>query len=61
MISEARIREELDNLLEDATDLTELGPCEHGKVRDSYSVDGKRIIGDFFSGVGRPQQPAEGD
>ena len=27
----------------------------------SLVIDGKRIIGDFFSGVGRPQQPAEGD
>jgi len=27
----------------------------------SLVMDGKRIIGDFFSGVGRPQQPAEGD
>ncbi len=27
----------------------------------SLVLDGKRIIGDFFSGVGPPQQPAEGD
>ena len=43
MVSNQRIREQLDNVL-DATDFDGLGAVEHGKVRDSYKQDDRRII-----------------
>ena len=43
MISDDRIKAQLDNVLE-TTDLQGLGQKEQGKVRDSYSLDGRRII-----------------
>jgi phosphoribosylaminoimidazole-succinocarboxamide synthase len=43
MISEDKIRSALDNVLE-TTEFSGLGEVEHGKVRDSYKQDGRRII-----------------
>ena len=43
MISEARIRAELHNVL-DATDFPGLGRRISGKVRDSYLLQGRRIL-----------------
>jgi len=43
MVSEARIRAELDNVL-DATDFPGLGKRISGKVRDSYLLDGRRVL-----------------
>jgi len=43
MVSEARIREELGNVLEDA-DFKGLGNKISGKVRDSYRLGDKRIL-----------------
>lgn len=44
MISESRIRDELDNVL-DATDFAGIGRRISGKVRDSYLLDdGRRIL-----------------
>lgn len=43
MISEERIRQELNNILE-KTALEGLGEREEGKVRDSYKQDGRRIL-----------------
>jgi len=43
MISEQRIREELDNVLDNA-DFAGLGPKISGKVRDSYRMGDKRIL-----------------
>jgi len=43
MISEARIREELHNVL-DATDYEGLGKRISGKVRDSYLLKGRRVL-----------------
>ena len=43
MVSEARIKEELGNVLEDA-DFKGLGTKISGKVRDSYRVGDKRIL-----------------
>ena len=43
MISEDRIRQELNNVL-DRTALEGLGEREEGKVRDSYKLDGKRVL-----------------
>ena len=43
MVSETRIREELRNVL-DATDFPGLGRRVSGKVRDSYLLEGRRIL-----------------
>lgn len=43
MVSESRIRAELDNVLE-STDFSGLGKLEKGKVRDSYLQKQRRII-----------------
>ena len=43
MISEARIRKELHNVL-DTTDFPGLGRRISGKVRDSYLLEGRRIL-----------------
>jgi phosphoribosylaminoimidazole-succinocarboxamide synthase len=43
MVSEARIREELNNVL-DATDFSGVGRRISGKVRDSYLLDGRRVL-----------------
>jgi phosphoribosylaminoimidazole-succinocarboxamide synthase len=43
MITEDRIRKQLDNVLE-STDFRGLGEVEHGKVRDSYKRKDSRII-----------------
>ena len=43
MISEDRIRAELDNVLE-STDFRGLGELERGKVRDSYRQKDRRVI-----------------
>jgi len=43
MISEARIRDELKNVLDDAN-FPGLGTCVSGKVRDSYLLPGKRVL-----------------
>lgn len=43
MISDARIKEELNNVL-DVTDIKGIGAREKGKVRDSYKQGDKRII-----------------
>lgn len=43
MISEERIREELNNVLE-GTDVDGIGEREVGKVRDSYKQKGKRVL-----------------
>jgi len=43
MISEARIRAELDNVL-DRTDYEGIGERVTGKVRDSYLLKGKRVL-----------------
>lgn len=43
MIPEARIRAQLDNVL-DSTDFKGIGEREQGKVRDSYKQDGRRIL-----------------
>ncbi|MBN1558141.1 MAG: phosphoribosylaminoimidazolesuccinocarboxamide synthase, partial [Lentisphaerae bacterium] len=43
MVGEERIREQLDRCLE-RTEVAGAGEAEHGKVRDSYRLDGKRIL-----------------
>lgn len=43
MISEAALKQQLSNVLLE-TDLAELGPVEHGKVRDSYRLGERRAI-----------------
>jgi phosphoribosylaminoimidazole-succinocarboxamide synthase len=43
MISEARMRAELTNVIEE-TDFPELGKAERGKVRDSYLQQERRIL-----------------
>ena len=43
MISDDTIREQLNNIL-DKTDFPQLGDAHKGKVRDSYSKDGKRVL-----------------
>jgi hypothetical protein len=43
MVSEERIRKQLNNVL-DSTDFKWLGKCEKGKVRDSYVLDRKRVL-----------------
>lgn len=43
MISEDKIRAALDNVLE-TTEFSSLGEVEHGKVRDSYKQEERRII-----------------
>jgi phosphoribosylaminoimidazole-succinocarboxamide synthase len=43
MISEDVIRAQLENIL-DGTDFLQLGKAHKGKVRDSYSTNGRRIL-----------------
>jgi phosphoribosylaminoimidazole-succinocarboxamide synthase len=43
MVSDDRIRAQLNNVLE-RTEFSGLGECEHGKVRDSYRQNDRRII-----------------
>lgn len=43
MVSDDRIKAQLSNVLE-STDIAGLGECEHGKVRDSYRQNDRRII-----------------
>ncbi len=43
MLAEETIRAELNNTL-DSIDCPELGECIHGKVRESFKLDGKRIL-----------------
>ncbi|MBL7115824.1 MAG: phosphoribosylaminoimidazolesuccinocarboxamide synthase [Kiritimatiellae bacterium] len=43
MLTDDTIRAALNNTLE-TTDCPELGACIHGKVRDSYKLEGKRIL-----------------
>ena len=44
MISEARIKQELNNVLDETNLGAEFGVREKGKVRDSYKRKGERII-----------------
>lgn len=43
MVTDDRIRAQLNNVLE-KTNIEGIGPCEHGKVRDSYRQGDRRII-----------------
>jgi len=43
LVSDGRIRAELDNVLE-TTDFEGLGEVSHGKVRDSYKQEDKRVL-----------------
>jgi len=43
MISDARIRDELGNVLDSAV-FDAFGPCLSGKVRDSYRLEGRRVL-----------------